>query len=141
MKLGNRGAAGGISDQPISPLTQNLMLYFLPGVSFLIMIWQPGAIQLVFAATSLGQIMIAALLKQPSVRGRLGIAQLPKVDARSQQKVMSELMDMWKSRKPKDNTPPPIPRNQRTIYMSEAKAVQDRLRKSKLEQKRRQRGL
>jgi hypothetical protein len=116
------------------------MLYALPGLSFAVIMWQPGALQLVFAATSLSQILIAALLKQPSVRARLGIAQLPKTTVQHQQKAMQEMMDMWKNRKPKDNTPPPIPRNQRTIYMSEAKAAQDRLRKAKLEEKRRQRG-
>ena len=116
------------------------MLYFLPALSFAVIMWQPGALQLVFAATSLSQILIAVLLKQPAVRGRLGIAQLPKATAQSQQKVMQEMMDMWKSRKPKDKTPPPVPRSERTIYMSEAKAAQDRLRKAKLEEKRRQRG-
>jgi YidC/Oxa1 family membrane protein insertase len=120
-------------------MTQNLMLYALPAISFVVMVWQPAAIQLVFAATSLSQILIATLLKQPAVRGRLGIAQLPKATAQSQQRVMQEIQDMWKSRKPKDNTPPPIPRSEKTIYMSEAKAAQDRLRKAKLEQKRSQR--
>jgi hypothetical protein len=113
------------------------MLYALPGVSFLVMAWQPAGLQLLFAATSLSQISIAALLKMPSVRGRLGIAQLPKATPQNQQKVMQEMMDMWTTRKPKDTTPPPIPRNERTIYMSEAKAAQDRVRKAKLEQKRR----
>jgi hypothetical protein len=116
------------------------MLYFLPAISFAVIMWQPSALQLTFAATSLSQIMIAYMLKQPSVRGRLGIAQLPKLTAQNQQKVVQEMMDMWKSRKPKDNTPPPVPRSERTIYMSEAKAAQERLRKAKLEEKRRQRG-
>jgi hypothetical protein len=133
--------AGGLSEQPVTGFTQSLMLYFLPALSFFIMIWQPGAVQLVFATTSLSQITVAALLKRPYIRGRLGIAQLPKATPQSQQKVMQEMMDMWKSRKPKDNTPPPIPRNERTIYMNESRAAQDRLRKAKLEQKRRQRGV
>ncbi|CAK3942386.1 Mitochondrial inner membrane OXA1 [Lecanosticta acicola] len=71
------GGEAGAAAQ-MSPGMRNIMLYAMPAVMFLFMIWQPGAVCVWFASTGAVGILQGRLLQRPAVRSYFGLAPLYK---------------------------------------------------------------
>lgn len=83
------GDTGGPPTQ-VSGAMREVLLWVVPGITFIFMGWQPGALCVWFGTTSLMSLIQVNMMKQPTVRRLLGIAPIytPTTEEGSHQTVM-----------------------------------------------------
>lgn len=72
------GESGANNPQVMTPAIRNMMLYGLPGLIFIFMGWQSGALCVWFASTTSVSMIQALVLQRPGVRKFFGIAPIYK---------------------------------------------------------------
>ena len=82
---------GESGSNQLSPMQQKLFLYAIPGVTFLVSLWMPAALQLSFVMTSILGFLQALIFRRPAVRSFLGIAPIVNPAAKKPKTIETKL--------------------------------------------------
>ena len=82
---------GESGSNQLSPMQQKLFLYAIPGVTFLVSLWTPAALQLSFFMTSIFGFLQALIFRRPAVRSFLGIAPIVNPTAKKPKTIETKL--------------------------------------------------
>ncbi|ORX96953.1 60Kd inner membrane protein-domain-containing protein [Clohesyomyces aquaticus] len=71
------GGEGGSANTAMTATVRKITMYFLPVFMSLVTLWQPAALQLYFATTTVISVCVGRMLRSGAIRKKLRIAPLP----------------------------------------------------------------